>query len=389
MKTNVAIVSTGVYWESIQAAIDFDDINICAFYDFAAPIEMFRDVYHSLDMLPITCKTCDAEFWLVNFENPGLDDTICAKLTANGVRADHIIRLPWFGTQPQFNYMYFLQWQILRQIKNVDFFVTGLSYIEYGIDLQSLQPFRGVSFARQSQDLYYGFKMAEAFLNEHIKNNDYRSCKIKFCLIGLAPYIFNHWLDKTNFKYNELYYFPIIGHDQMEYKGSDHGRFLASIFKHRYKEWFNRHVQNFIGKKINLNDIDWSRGWHQEHCFVRPTHYLTIADTLSVYTNRYYEETKAKNIKILHQYINMCRHHDILPIGVLLPFTEVGRCHYPAKSLDDFYATLEQFRDDMPIIDLWDYNLSDKFFEDCTHLKMSGAMEVTQIIREKITALIK
>ena len=103
MKTNVAIVSTGVYWESIQAAIDFDDINICAFYDFAAPIEMFRDVYHSLDMLPITCKTCDAEFWLVNFENPGLDDAVIAMLVSRGISKKTIIHPHILGLYNNFH----------------------------------------------------------------------------------------------------------------------------------------------------------------------------------------------------------------------------------------------------------------------------------------------
>ena len=387
MKKKVAIVSTGQQLLSILSAIDLDNIEIVALYDLSEesypPVEFLNLVRKPFDSLSVTCNDYADTYWLMNYDESRIDGSIFSKLVAHGVDSEYIIRLPWFGSHSQFNYMYFIQWQILmREQPRIDFLVTGNSYARYGIDLNVFLPFRGVSFSRFSQDIYYSYKMTEKYLT-NVKNGAYP----KFCLICLAPYAFHNWVDKTTARYCEYFYFSILGHEQMEYEGTPHGSFIRQIFHDKYKAWFDNHLRAFIGKPVDLNDIDWARAWHQEHYFYQPTHTLNAADELAIYGRKKYEETRKRNIEILWQYVKLCRKFNVLPVGVLLPFSQVGHKYYPKEALAEFLSIIDRYRDEMPFVNLWDIQLANEHFEDVTHLKMTGAIAVSKVIKDKIAAM--
>ena len=251
-----------------------------------------------------------------------------------------------------------------------------------------MTPFNGVSLCRDSQDFYYSFKMAEAYFDKIVKNNQYP----KFCLIGLAPYGFNNWLDKTIRNFDQQFYFPIIGHEQMEYHGSKHGKFLETIFKSKYKSWLNYFIDDFLNspnkERFTLNDIDWSREWHQKHYALTNAQHLNVADELSIYGHKFYPETIKRNKEILNKYIKLCRERNVIPIGVVMPFTQMAQRHYPQKALKEFFTMLKPFLNEMELINLWDTKLPDSYFEDTTHLKMTGAVEVSKMIKELVLKIL-
>lgn len=169
-KYKVAIVSTGNPLESILAAIDLDNIEICAvfgFWDGMSPIlqKTFLKVFQSLDMLPVNCVDCGADYFLVDF--PGGDNwAIQSMLTSRGIDFKKILIMEIFGTKPQFAYSYQYQWNyIIKNKPNLDFIVTGISYVRDAFDLKAMEPWKGVNFSRDSQDLYYSYKMAETYLS--------------------------------------------------------------------------------------------------------------------------------------------------------------------------------------------------------------------------------
>ena len=388
-KYKVAIVSTGDSLNSILEAIDLENIKICALFgiwnDISESLQkVFKPAFNPLDMLVLKAQECKAEYFLVNI-HPSLDCQIINKLVKLGIPKENIIGLWPFGSIPQFTYMYFLQWQYLintpPSTPRVEFLVTGNSFFKFGIDLESMQPFNGVNFARDSQDIYYSFKMVENYLNM-VKDNNYP----RFCLIGLAPYVFNNWLDKTIRNFDQQFYFPIIGHKQMEYYGTSYGRFLETIFKSKYKIWLNGWISNV--PQFDLNDIDGSRKWHQERYSITAAQRLKANDDLAIYERKKYPETVERNKEILNQFIELCLKRNVIPIGVLLPFSQIAQRHYPQIALREFFETLDPFLEKMKFINLWDMKLPDSYFEDLIHLKMTGALEVTKVIKKRISKIL-
>lgn len=116
-KFQVAIVSSGQPLESILAAIDLNNIQICALFSFWEEItnsskEIFKNIFRPFDMLSTTCNKCGAEYFLVNIHQ-NIDRQIINKLINKGINKENIIGMWPFGSIPQFNYMYFLQWKYL------------------------------------------------------------------------------------------------------------------------------------------------------------------------------------------------------------------------------------------------------------------------------------
>ena len=266
-------------------------------------------------------------------------------------------------------------------VPRIEFLITGNSFFKYGIDLESMQPFNGINFARDSQDIYYSFKMVEAYFSM-VRDDNYPG----FCLIGLAPYVFNNWLDMTIRNFDQHFYFPIIGHEQMEYHGTNHGKFLETIFKSKYKVWLDTWIN--VVPQFDLNDIDGSRKWHQDHYSITFAQMLNAKDTLAIYGQKKYPETVKRNKAILNQFIELCLERNVIPIGVLLPFSQIAQRHYPHIALREFFEILDPFLKKMKFINLWDMKLPDSYFEDITHLKMTGAVEVTKVIKRHISKIL-
>ena len=81
-----------------------------------------------------------------------------------GIDFKRVFNMEIFGTKPQFAYAFQFQWDyIIKNKPKLDFIVTGISYVRDAFDVKTMEPWQGVNFSRDSQDLYYSYKMAEAY----------------------------------------------------------------------------------------------------------------------------------------------------------------------------------------------------------------------------------
>ena len=122
--------------------------------------------------------------WLLNgYVNDAGDLWSMKKfLTANGVPEDNIVNFERWLTAEWF--------ANLRHVERhgADFFATGISYAEVGLDLNFIPHVRGrgVNLSGSNQDLRQGYLTAKHIF-ERVKPGT-----IKFVLIGLAPYSFRY-----------------------------------------------------------------------------------------------------------------------------------------------------------------------------------------------------
>ena len=179
-----------------------------------------------------------------------------------------------------------------------------------------------------------------------------------------------------------MYYFPILKHEEMEYHNTDHGEFIEAIFKRNYKNWLKIFFKTINEKSFDLNDIDGCRIWRQHNTKMTPRMYLTESEHFAGYKTKRYPDTIEYNIEILKQYIQLCRNHNVEPIGFLLPFSELSKRHYPENSIKETLYIIDFFKEDMYFINLWNKRFPDSYFRDASHLKMIGGIECTKIIRE-------
>ena len=173
----------------------------------------------------------------------------------------------------------------------------------------------------------------------------------------------------------------------MEYHGTERGKFFESIFKTNYKNWFKIYLKATANEEFNFNDVDNVSQYRQIHHGIELKHYLKVADKLKVYERKNYPETIERNRNILNQYIQLCRSHNVEPIAFMLPFSQVAQKHYPQQKLNEFFEILEPFKEKIFFLNLWKKKFSDDHFRNLTHLKRSGGIECTKIIKACVDKL--
>ena len=120
--------------------------------------------------------------------------------------------------------------EYLKRKDKVQAIITGLSYAEFGFDLEYLKPCT-YNFAMGMQDLYCDYHIAKYILE---RNGGFR--KLKYCIIGLAYYSFEYDLSLSKFKHCIFRYSDILDtyHNNEQLKREDHR--IKKIFKKIFKE---------------------------------------------------------------------------------------------------------------------------------------------------------
>ena len=248
--------------------------------------------------------------------------------------------------------------------EKLDFFATGISYMEVGLDINSFIDLRGVNLASTGQDLYYGYQTAKYVLAEK---------SVRFCLIGLCPYSFLYDIRKFfSANFYQLQY-DIAGFPpNMGEKINFAAEVLREDFKDRfkyihyvedadpnYKKLKEAHYQTLTGGELEL--------------FVQE-----LKDVSGIFDKIIME----RNVEILRQYLLFCHKKHVRPICVVLPFSPILHDNYPADKLALFRTTLYTLlrpETDM-LIDLFDENLGYEYFYDLSHLNQLGAIEISRRI---------
>ena len=265
-------------------------------------------------------------------------------LAASGVGEDNIIN---FELSAQIN---------PRQIANLlyvkengaDFFVTGGSCFEVGLDLNRipLTNGRGVNLSCNGQTLRQSYRTAK-----HVLENVARG-SVKFVLIGLTP--------------NSLM------HDA---EGDARDRLLTDLIDDSVKNAFATTTAaqsdlNFDALRTKLNGeitakaiTDWS-------------------DAAQLSTGKVNRE----QLQILRDYIGLCRQNGTRPVGVVLPVAAAMRKNYNAAVLTAFRETITRLKEKAAFacIDLFDIKLSDENFSDMAHLNLKGATLIGALLGARL-----
>ena len=201
--------------------------------------------------------------------------------------------------------------------------------------------------------------------------------KLRYAIIGLAPYSFRYDLSKSFrnksrilpylIAFNDVHNFPIP---------------LDVYRKFLLEEWL---AQKPSIQKVNINGL--------KSLKVMNDNTPLIFDILDAWNKKHYLSTRDENIKILDDYLTLCEENNIRPIMTMAPFTEKMANTFTDPLREEFYTLVEQALSKHPdarFIDClkWDGVTYDDFF-DHAHLNTYGAAKFSSYLNDFIEQLDK
>lgn len=202
--------------------------------------------------------------------------------------------------------------------------------------------------------------------------------RIRYALIGLAPYSFHFDLSKTIrlllksrllpylIAFNDLHNFPIP---------------IDVYKKFLRKEWLATKAPI---AKVNLNGVKSQKVIEQK---------VILNGKTNTWAGKYYPETRDENIKILDDYLTLCEENNIRPIMFRAIVSEKYMANFNKQLLEEFDSLVEQAcqkHSSAHFVDGWkwqDFTYSD--FYDHGHLNAQGAAKFSAYLNEFIEQLEK
>lgn len=257
-----------------------------------------------------------------------------------------------------------------------ELFATGISYVEAGLDVTRFNR-KLFNFGRGSQDLYYNFQVAKHAVACAGQN------KLKYALIGLAPYSFHYDHSKALNPLNQcrLWQYLIAFRDLHNFYASIED--CEKIFRTEY-----------LNTKLPLEPFDLNNPYMTPKVtqrFMTPYSRLEARKTIDAWSEKYFPETRAENIKILDDYLTLCEANNIRPIMFLPPMTEGYMKYFSKQRLDEFYYLIRRAcrkHSSAVFIDGWRLQgLVDSDFHDVDHLNHLGSAKFSTYLSDFIKTL--
>lgn len=263
---------------------------------------------------------------------------------------------------------------------NVEYegFITGLSYAEVGINSKYFsRPIYNLGLG--SQDLYYDYVSVKHLYNQcgdKMRN-------MKYALICLAYYSFDYDVSKTK-SFEELIYryfgFGDLHNyaDETVIENVKMGRAfldLEIIDKARFnRDSLLQHQKTNILKYENANDALTSATQSPEILF----------EKLKAFKKDYYR-TRVENTKILRDYVNLLRMHNVKPFFIICPVSRCMREVVSSECKQKLDVLLHEYSD-IKILDYF-YNplFEDGDFYDFDHLNKKGAIKFTKLLEKELS----
>lgn len=200
--------------------------------------------------------------------------------------------------------------------------------------------------------------------------------KLRYALIGLAPYTFHYDLSKCYLEnFRLLRYFMAF---------NDLHNFWLSPAK--YTTLFNEKFLSFQPPPMNFNE---NRSPENT-----PVHFMNYQERfdsrerVEIWSRKNYPETREENIKILDDYLTLCEENHIIPIMFLPPMTECYSKHFNKQMLDEYYYLVEQAgkkHSSAGFVDGWKLQFfTDADFRDVDHLNIVGAAKFSAFMNNLI-----
>ena len=286
-------------------------------------------------------------------------------LMASGVPDDNIVN---FYVQSHIS----TEW--LGNLKYVekfgaDFFATGISYTEVGLDLNYIPHVRGrgVNLSGSNQDLLQGYLTAKHVF-AHVPPGT-----VKFVIIGLAPYSFRYDNAKAFAVISRhLQYMLAIGAPERNLHDTLLKILISDAVKKIFRDANADYTDfNFDLMKNNMNKqipaeavVDWEA-------------------ELKNLTKKFYPDTVEKNFRVMEDYIQLCLANGAKPVGVVFPFAPIIHDKYDAELLKNFRALIRRLEKNYPdfaFVDLFDLPLGYDCFYNMAHLNLRGSAAASTIL---------
>ena len=258
----------------------------------------------------------------------------------------------------------------------IEIFATGISYTSVALDVKEFK-YKLLNFGRSSQDLYYDYQIAKRVLTPKTGGT-----KIRYALIGLAPYSFHLDMSKSYALIWRMLPYFIAFKDL-------HNFWLSPEV---YKSLFNKNylsltpsTDNFDINNVNLEKSSSLR-------FINQKVRLDARKKIDVWKNRNFPATRNENIKILEDYLSLCQSCNVRPIMFLPPMTEgVIKC-FSKQKIDEFYFILREVQEKYPAVFIDGRKLKgfdDSDFYDVDHLSIKGAAKFSAMLNNVIEQIEK
>ncbi|MBE8954286.1 MAG: CDP-glycerol glycerophosphotransferase family protein [Quinella sp. 2Q5] len=304
--------------------------------------------------------------WLINGWVNDVGDIWKMKkfLLASGVPEDNIVNfeiLPHIGPHWLGNLKYIEE-------HGADFFATGISYTEVGLDLDYIphKRGRGVNLACSNQDLLQGYQTAK-YVFEHVEPGT-----IKYVLIGLTPYSFRYENAKSfavcsrNLQYMLALNLPPQNlHDML------------------LKLLTGENIRNIFRNVSSANaDLNFDKLKEETHRTIPATAIVNWESELGNVTKKFFPDTVEKNLRVLEDYIRLCLENGAKPIGMVFPFAPIIQDNYDAELLKNFREIIGEFEEayDFVCVDMFTPRLGYDYFYNMSHLNLRGAREASAMV---------
>lgn len=242
-----------------------------------------------------------------------------------------------------------------------DFFATGGSHAEVGLDLRYIPHVRGkgVNLAGSNQDLRQGYLTAK-YVFEYVKPGT-----IKYVLIGLAPNFFS---------YDTAEDFSVCSHNLQYMLALDvpeetpHDRLLKILVNDNVKKIF----ANVTAEQADLN---FDRTKTAANAVIPAKALIDWEAELDNLTKKLHPKVIEKNLNILKDYIKLCLQNGAKPVGMIFPFAPIIRQNYDEELLTLFRLAIRKLEEsyDFTCVDLLGFKLGCDCFYNTTHLNLRGA----------------
>ena len=159
----------------------------------------------------------------------------------------------------------------------------------------------------------------------------------------------------------------------------------------KYGSLLKKEFLNFkLGfEKFDVNNIYYEKMTGNMNFFTR----MEDRKQAEAWDDKNYPETREENIKILDDYLTLCKKNKVTPIIFLPPMPEGYKKHCSRQILDEFYYLVNaaiKKHSGTNFFDGWKLpGFTDEFFADSIHLNIRGAAKFSAMFNEFIEGLEK
>lgn len=277
----------------------------------------------------------------------------------------------------------------------IDTIVVGSSHSMNGIvEERLLCGSNVINYSVSSQDIYYDF----LHIKKAVENS---KGDIKRCIINLGYYMLYQDLSKSaNFtQLIQQVYYPLFG-DAHHYVGEQQYDFMSKLSG--AKQYYNREVlaklceewargffieeSSYYGSLktreknniLGLQNIEWAlvdKKAKVEYAINRTNGHNGL---------KKYTESFLENVHIIEKMTSYLYEHNIIPIFVIMPFTNYYNMYINPEYKFEIYQVLDSLKVPVEFLDMNDYSeiFEDADFLDSDHLNYRRAIKATELLND-------